>query len=301
MLYSRGFDVLVQVHKHGSVSKAATALGISAPAVSAQIKSMEEQFGIVFFHRTTRSVTATNAMEKLAITLQNGEAEFTDLLNSLSGEKERPYGKLRLNAPMAFGEKFLVSPIAEFARLYPEVTIDAEFNDNRVHLIEEGYDLIIRIGKLEDSGLIAKRLSGFNSILCASPEFLKRYQKPENPSDLSHLPAVIYSNASAQLSYRNPAGKAGHVALQPAIYANAIGMLLEATMKGIGIARLPAFACKDYIDSGALVSLLPDYTLIPEMDIYAIYPDRRYLPLKVRKFIDLLGEKLGELDKQDRL
>lgn len=301
MLYARGLDVLIQVYKYGSISQAAKALGISAPAVSAQIKSLEAQFGLVLFNRTTRSVTPTEATEKLVATLQHSAAEFTDVLDSLSGEKERPYGKLRLNAPMAFGEKFLVSPIAEFARRYPEVIIDAEFNDNRVHLVEEGYDLIIRIGKLEDSGLIAKRLCGFRSILCASPAFLSRYQKPHHPSDLSHLPAVIYSNAPAQLSYRAPGGETGHIALQPAIYANAIGMLLEATIQGVGIARLPAFACQDYIESGALLPLLPDYVLIPEMDIYAIYPDRRYLPLKVRKFIDLLAEQLGTLDKQGRL
>lgn len=301
MLYARGLTIIMEVHKYGSLSKAAKALGISAPAVSAQIKSLEEQFGFVLFNRTTRSVVATEATEKLVAMLHNSEMEFTDLLDSLSGEQERPFGKLRLNAPMAFGEKFLVAPIAEFAKRYPDVVIDAEFNDNRVHLVEEGYDLVIRIGKLEDSGLIAKRLSGFQSILCASPAFLNRYQKPENPADLLHLPAVIYSNAAPQLTYRSPAGETGNIALQPAIYANAIGMLLEATLQGVGIARLPAFACQDQIESGALVPLLPDYTLTPEMDIYAIYPDRRYLPLKVRKFIDLLDEKLGSLDKQNRL
>lgn len=301
MLYARGLTIIMQVHKYGSLSKAAKALGISAPAVSAQIKLMEEQLGFVLFNRTTRSVVATEATEKLVSTLHHNETEFTDLLDSLSGEQERPFGKLRLNAPMAFGEKFLVAPIAEFARRYPDVVIDAEFSDNRVHLVEEGYDLVIRIGKLEDSGLIAKRLSGFKSVLCASPEFIDRYQNPSKPSDLAQLPAVIYSNAPPQLSYRSLSGETGSVTLQPAIYANAIGMLKEATLQGVGIARLPAFACNDYLESGRLIRLLPDYTLTPEMDIYAIYPDRRYLPLKVRKFIDLLVDKLGQLDQEGKI
>ena len=295
MIYAGGFEMAREVANHGSFTKAADALGVSAAAVSKQIKALEQRLGLVLFHRTTRTVSLTEAGKQLVDALNRGDDEVSNLLAQLAEGLERPSGRLKLNAPMAFGERFLVDPITEYARLYPDVIVDAEFNDKRVHLVEEGYDLIIRIGALEDSGLIAKRLCDFPSHLCASPALLDTYGVPATPDDLRSLPAVIYTNAStgASLSYRTPEGKQGTINLAPAIYANSIGMLVESTVKAIGFARLPAFACQQHLDDGRLIKLLPDYTTLPERGIYAIYPDKRFLPLKVRKFIDLLSSRLG--------
>jgi DNA-binding transcriptional LysR family regulator len=158
MIFESGFEAVREVARHGSFTNAAKALGVSGPAVSRQVKSLEERLGLVLFHRTTRMVTLTEAGQQLVDTLDRGSDEVSGLIERLAEGQERPFGKLRLNAPMAFGEKFLVGPIAEFASLYPDVTVDVEFDDKRVHLVEEGYDLIIRIGALEDTGLIAKKL-----------------------------------------------------------------------------------------------------------------------------------------------
>ena len=293
MFLANSFKIVLEVARQGTFVDAARMLGISAPAVSKQIKQLENQLGFVIFNRTTRSVVLTEAGKQLADCLDRSHDEMQSLLQQLSDHQERPSGKLKINAPMAFGERFLVSPIADYALLYTDVTVDVEFSDHRVHLVEEGYDLIIRIGKLEDSGLVAKRLSHFASHLCASPAFLSRHGTPQSPDELKQLPAVIYSNAAAQISYQTPDNRTGVISLNPAIYANSMGMLMESTLKGVGFARLPAFACSTYLADGRLIRLLADHKLTPEMGIYAIYPDRRYLPLKVRKFIDLLSDHLS--------
>jgi DNA-binding transcriptional LysR family regulator len=249
-------------------------------------------------------VVLAEAGKQLYDTLNRGDDEISALLEKLAEGHERPSGRLRVNAPMAFGERFLVRPIAEYAALYPDVVVDAEFTDKRVHLVEEGYDLVIRIGALEDSGLIAKRLCDCPGLVCASPAFVKKYGLPQTPEQLEGLPSVVYSGASSGplLTYRDTAGRDGSLAMRPSVYSNSLGMMLAATLQGIGYARMPVFACAGLIQSGALIQLIPDYQITPEMGIYAIYPDKRFLPLKVRKFIEILDKRLpdtGSIKKPD--
>ena len=295
MIFDTGFEAVREVAKQGSFKNAARMLGITGPAVSRQVKSLEERLGLVLFHRTTRTVTLTEAGRQLVDTLDRGSEEVSGLIERLAEGQERPFGKLKINAPMAFGEKFLVGPIAEYASLYPDVIVDVEFDDRRVHLVEEGYDLIIRIGALEDTGLIAKKLCDFATIICASPGFLAHHGHPGTPSDLTRLPAVVYSNSASgnSMNYRNVNGDVGVVNLSPAIYANSIGMLLEATKQGLGFCRLPEILCAEALSDGTLIEILSEYDLIPERAIFAMYPEKRYLPLKVRKFIDHLSARLS--------
>lgn len=294
MIFESGFEAVREVAKQGSFTNAARVLGITGPAVSRQVKSLEERLGLVLFHRTTRTVTLTEAGQQLVGTLERGNEEVSGLIERLAEGQQRPFGKLKINAPMAFGEKFLVGPIAEYASLYPDVTVDVEFDDKRVHLVEEGYDLVIRIGALEDTGLIAKKLCDFPAVICASPEFLANHGKPQTPAELTKLPAVVYSNSASghSMSYRGLNGDVGVVSLSPAIYANTIGMLLEATKQGLGFSRLPKVFCAEAIGDGTLTEILPEYDLIPDRAIFAMYPEKRHLPLKVRKFIDHLSQTL---------
>ena len=295
MIFANGYEMVREVAKHQSFTKAANALGVSSAAVSRQVKSLEQRLGLLLFHRTTRSVALTEAGRDLVDALNRSEGEVSSCLDQLGEGKEKPSGKLKINAPMAFGERFLVAPIAEYARLYTDVILDIKFNDKRVHLIEEGYDLVIRIGALEDSGLVAKRLCDFPSHICASKDFIIQYGKPSSPEDLRKLPFVQYTNnpLGNTLSYKETGGRESSVSLAPAIYTNSLAMLVESTLKGIGFARLPAFAVENHIESGELIRLLCDYECLPERAIYAIYPDKRFLPLKVRKFIDLLDDRLN--------
>ena len=202
---------------------------------------------------------------------------------------------MRLNVPMSFGELFLRKPIAEYALAYPDVVVDVDFEDRRVHLIEEGFDLVVRIGVLEDSGLIATRVGDCPLYLCASPQFVERHGGITDPAQIPSLPAIIYSNSDGAPSWscQDRSGQVHSHPLRPVFYANSAGMMLEACRNGIGLAGLPAFSCQHDIDNGNILRLFPQMTTAPERGIYAIYPDRRYLPLKVRTFIELLQGALG--------
>lgn len=295
MIFETGFETMRAVAENSSFTKAARQLGVTGPAVSKQIKQLEERLSLTLFHRTTRSVTLTESGKQLFSALEKSNEELSSLIELLAEDRQRPFGKLKINAPMSFGEKFLAEPIAEFGKIYPDVTLEVEFDDKKVHLIEEGYDLIIRIGALESSTLIAKKLCNFSATICASPEFIDFYGMPATPEELQKLPAVIYTNSGTAIEYENPEGTRGSINSRPAIYANSIEMLTEATLKGIGYVRLPDFFNSKYLNNGSLVSLLPNFKLLPERGIYAIYPDRRYLPLKVRKFIDHLATSMNNV------
>ena len=294
MVLSTNFKTLLEVAGQGSFVGASRALGISAAAVSKQIKKLEEQLGFLLFHRTTRSVVLTESGKQLVDCLKRNRDETQHLLVQLSDKHGQPSGRLRINAPMGFGEKFLVSPLTEYAKLYPRVILDVEFNDHKIHPIDDGFDVIIRIGRLVDSELIARKLADFSIYLCASPAFIKKFGEVNTPEKLSRLPAVIYSYALQQVNYVAPDGKNGTLNLKPAIFANSIGMMLNATLKGIGFARLPAFACNQEIKDGKLIHLLPSYSIAPDVGLYAIYPNREYLPLKVRTFVDLISNHFSK-------
>jgi len=295
MLYSSGIDVFRAVIRQGSFVGAAQELGISGAAVSKQIKRLEQRLNLVLFYRTTRRVVPTEAAQRLAEQLFRSDDEFDTLLDQLSAAQLSPSGRLRVNVPMSFGELFLRRPIAVYAKQYPEVVVDVDFDDRRVHLVEDGYDLVVRIGVLEDSGLIARRVGNCPLYLCASPDLIERSGRPQRPGDVSALPAVIYSIASGGTSWscRGPDGESHSVALRPALYANSAGMMLEACLAGVGVAILPDFSCSEALADGRLVRLLSDFDTVPDRGIYVVYPDKRFVPLKVRSFIDVIAAELG--------
>ena len=295
MIFDNGFEVIREVAKTGSFTVAARNLGVSGAAVSRQVKAVEQRLNLVLFNRTTRVVTLTESGETLVEALNRSGNEVSAIIENLTNGLEHPSGRLKINAPMSFGEKFLVEKITQYAISYPDVTVDITFDDRRVHLVEEGYDLVIRIGALEDSGVIAKKLCDFPVSVCASPDFIRHHGVPKTPEGLRDLPAVIYTNAATGLyiKLRNKYGSEHSVELSPAIYANSIGMLLESTLSGIGFASLPTIFCDVDLQEGKLIRLLNDHTIVPELGVFALYPDRRYLPMKVRKFIDMLSAYLA--------
>ena len=292
MFLQSSYEALRAVVQTRSFTKAGEVLGISSAAVGKHIKVLEARLNLRLFHRTTRTVTPTEAALKLADALHHSQDYLTQTLDQLADAQTAPTGKLRVNVPMSYGEQFLAPAIARYAALYPDVIVDVDFDDKRVHLIEEGYDVIVRIGALEDSGLIAKRISDFPILLCASPDFIASHGMPEMPAHMAHFPMICYSNAPTPSlwHYRTPEGQAQSLSLSPALYANSATMMKEACLAGVGVALLPYFSCQTEIADGRLVSLLPDYHVTPERAVYVIYPERHFLPQKVRLFIDVLSE-----------
>ena len=295
MIFASRFEIVHKVLQHGSFTKAAEALDISPAAVSQQVKKLEDELKLLLFHRTTRSVTPTEIGARLGAALDQSRSLLDGVLQDFADAQDVPSGRLRLNVPMSFGEMFLRRPIAAYAKQHPDVVVDVDFDDRRVNLIEDGYDLVVRIGALQDSGLVARKVGDCPILLCASPDFLARHGTPHKPRDISALPSVVYANApdGAAWSCRSTAGRITHVPLKPAFYANSAGMMLDACLAGIGLALLPAFSCTAELAAGRLVQVLPDHATDPERGIYAVYPDRRYLPMKTRAFIDLLNADLA--------
>ena len=298
MLYSSAVEIFCEVIRQGSFIGAANALGISGAAVSKQIKRLETELNMVLFYRRTRRVVPTESGQRLADILIRNDDELGAVLEQISAAQERPTGRLRVNVPMSFGELFLRGPIADFARKYPDVVVDVDFDDRRVHLVEDGYDLVVRIGVLEDSGLIARRVGDCPLILCAAPDLLDRYDTVLTSNDVSRLPAIIYSLTAdgRNWTFRDASGEQQSIALQPVLYANSAGMMLEACLRGVGVAILPDFSCAEALADGRLVRVLPQLETSPDRGIYVVYPDKRFVPLKVRAFIDSIASAMGHYD-----
>ena len=292
MIFNSSFDVFVSIVKTGSFTKAAQKLGISGAAVGKHIKNLEQKLNVRLFQRTTRTVTPTDAALKLFDAVTSSRDYLNEVLEQISEEQQTPSGRLRVNVPMSYGEQYLSKPLAAYAARYPDVIVDVDFDDKRVHLIEEGYDLVVRIGVLEDSGLIAKRISDFEIVFCAAPSLIEEKGMPSAPQDIKGWPMVCYSNAPnpGLYSYADLTGQTQSVTLSPQLYANSASMMTEACIEGVGVAILPQFSCGKAIKDGRLVQILKSYPQPSERGVYAIYPDKQFTPLKVRRFIDLLGE-----------
>lgn len=292
MYLSTSFEVLIAIVETRSFTEAASKVGMTGAAVGKHVKNLEKQLNLRLFHRTTRIVTPTEAALKLYDVAHTSRDFFNETLDQLSQDQETPSGRLRLNVPMSYGEQFLAKPLAKFAARFPDVVVDVDFDDKRVHLIEEGYDLVVRIGVLEDSGLIAKRISDFQMILCAAPALLAQRGTPAVPSDLAHWPMVCYSNAASPgtFAYSDVTGQIQSVTLSPKLYANSANMMTEAAISGVGVALLPKFSCQAAIDDGLLHPLLTEYNQPEDRGVYVVYPEKKFTPLKVRRFIEILEE-----------
>ncbi len=265
---------------------------MSGPAVSKQIQALEDRLGVRLLNRTTRSVTLT---DEGALYLDRAGKALEDLQEAerrIQELKDCPTGKLKINAPMSFGNRYLAGPIAKFARRYPEVRLEVDFDDRWVDMIAEGYDVVVRIGVLEDSNLIARKLAHCPIFLCASPAYVVRYGLPDQPSQLSDFPAIIYSKHGQSEDWRYQAsnGDRGSVRLNRNFAGNSAEMQVEACLQGLGIGLLPAFVAREHLDSGALLRVLPEFETWPQRGIYALFPQNRHLAIRVRLFVDWLSQ-----------
>lgn len=284
--------IFVQVAQLQSFVAAGRALGMSGPAVSKHIQALEDRLGVRLLNRTTRSVTLT---EEGALYLERAGKALEDLQEAerrIQELKDCPTGKLKINAPMSFGNQYLVGPIAQFAQRYPDVKLEVDFDDRWVDVIAEGYDVVVRIGVLEDSSLIARKLASCPIILCASPGYKAQHGLPEMPSQLPDFPAIIYNKhgQSEEWRYQASNGSRGSARLHRDFAGNSAEMQLEACLQGLGIALLPAFVASEHLDSGALLQVLPEFVTYPQRGIYALFPQNRHLAIRVRLFIDWLSE-----------
>jgi len=287
-------SAFLEVAKHQSFAGAARALGISGPAVSKQVQNLEDQLGVKLLYRTTRKVSLTDEGNIYYQRARKALEDLDEAEQQIQELKACPTGRLKLNAPMSFGNQYLAKPIAEFARAYPEVEMEVDFDDRWVDVVGEGFDVVIRIGVLEDSSLRARKLATCPIVLCAAPSLIEQHQQQhgdiESPSDISAMPGIVYSKHEQieEWHYGDANGQAGSVRINKAFSGNSAELQVQACQAGLGVALLPIFAIAESLASGDLVQLLPNYQTHPERGIYAVYPENRHVSTRVRLFIDHL-------------
>lgn len=284
--------IFLEVAKYESFAGAARALGLTGPAISKQVQSLEDQLGVKLLNRTTRHVSLT---EEGALYFEKARKALDDLNEAeqqIHELKARPTGKLKVSAPMSFGTQFLTRPIAAFAEHYPEVELEIDFNDRLVDVVAEGFDVVIRIGSLEDSNLVARKLAPCPIILCAGKKLIENAGLPTLAEQLIDYPGIVYTRHTQKevWRYRSTDGKILSQTLNRNFSANTAEMMLAACLQGLGVAMLPMFSADSHLRSGELVALFPEQKAYPATDIYALYPQNAYLSARTRLFIDWLKD-----------
>ncbi len=294
-------EAFVAVVETGSFTQAAERLGLAKSAVSRRVSALESRLGVELLRRTTRRLDLTDTGlgfyergARLLADLEEAEAAAAQSHGELRG-------KLKVALPVSFGVRHMCAPIAEFTRSHPELYFELDLNDRRVDLLEEGADLALRIGRLEDSSLIARRLFDARTAVVASPGYLERHGVPAEPADLTKHRCLVYSNLPEPRRWvcRDTDGEAVAVTVTPAMSASNGDLLARMALEGQGIAIQPTFIVGDAIAEGRLVSLFGRYSW-PVTPAYAVYPPTRHLSFRVRAFIDFLAEYFAGTPAWDR-
>ena len=290
----------VRTVDRGSQAAAAPDLGVTPAMVGRYVRALEDRLGTRLLNRTTATQSLTEA--GLAFHAQASLIldQMEDAEMAASDRQTEPRGVLRLNAPMVFGVRYLAAAVAEFGRLHPQLRVDLALNDRVVDLVEEGYDMAVRIGRLPDSSLIARRLAPCQIVLCASPDYLARVGTPERPDDLRGHNCLLYAYSRNGDTWRLR-GREGTAEVKPQgnLIANNGDALLAASLAHAGISLQPSFIAADALRDGALVRVLPDWSL-ESLTVFAVYPSARNLSPKVRSFVDFLAGRFGDDPPWDR-
>jgi len=286
--------MFVAVVEAGSISAAAERLEVAKSAVSRRLSDLEARLGAELMHRTTRRLGLTDSGRALFERAQRLLADLEEAEQAVSQAHGAIRGRLKVALPLSFGLLYLAPLINEFMRLHPELEFELDFNDRQIDLMQEGFDLAIRIAKLPDSSLIARRLAPIRHALCASSDYLARHGTPLRAADLAGHAGLAYSNLAnpGLWHYVGPDGQPGSVQVPVKLRANNGDFLCRAAIAGQGVILHPTFYLKDALRTGALLPLLTDH-LWPELNAYAVYPSTRHLSRRVRAFVDFLAEKLA--------
>ena len=288
-----GMRVFAAIVDRGGFAAAGQTLGISKTMTSKHLASIEDRLGVRLLHRTTRKIGLTEIGTEYFRRCQEILRLVDDADAHLLDSGGQPRGLLRLNAPVSFSEMHLAPSIADYRKLYPNVQLELAVDDRVVDLIEEGFDLAVRIGQLKDSSLVARRLAPANVVLAASPAYLERRGIPERPDDLIRHDCLLYTYSSERDEWRFD-GSDGSRAIRVSgpLVSNNGGILMRAALDGQGIADLPTFIIGDALRQGRLVEVLAGHRR-QNRGIFAVFPANRHLSPKVRSFVDFLVGRFG--------
>ena len=285
-------NLFVRVAERGSFSAVAEQLGVARSVVTRQIAALEAHLGVKLMARSTRRLTLTSAgaayLEKCRVILNLVEAAETNVAE----EHLTPRGNLRIGLPLTFGLKRLLPVLLDFAQRYPEIRLDMDYTDRRLNLIEEGFDLSIRITDRLEPGDIVRKLGSCRLWVVASPDYLARHGRPQHPAELKHHECLTYTTDAHHATWLfRVDGRLERVDVRSRISANNGEALVEAAAAGLGIALQPDFIAEPYLAAGKVEVLLEPFSQ-PDPGIYVVLPGNRYVPYRVRVFIDFLAAQL---------
>jgi DNA-binding transcriptional LysR family regulator len=287
-------EVFTRVVEHGSFAKAAERLGISTSACSRHVADLEAHLDSRLLNRTTRRLSLTESGQAFFERCVQVLADLKEAEQAAAASAARPRGTLKLTCSISFGVRHVAPLVAAFAARHPEMRFDVQLSDRFVDLVEEGFDLALRIGESPAQNLIARKLGETCLVPCAAPSYLRGHGAPETPADLAAHACLTYEYLPQRNTwrFRDQAGGEHSVRVAGPMHANNGEMLAAAAVEGIGIALEPDFIVGADLAAGRLVRILKDYAPTPT-GIYAVYPSRRHLSAKVRAFVDFLAERFA--------
>lgn len=292
--------LFVRVAEVGSFSAAATQLNVARSVVTRRILALERYLGVQLIVRNTRRLALTPAGTAYLEKCREILARIEEAEAALSADNQVPRGHLRITLPLSFGVRQLMPLLTTFLESHPAISFELDFNDRRVDLIEGGFDLAIRIADRLLPGDVARRISASRLVDVAAPSYLERQGRPLHPADLKHHECFGYLLDDHSSWAYQIEGEWRRFPVSGRLAANSGEALLAAARSGLGIARLPTFLAADAVRSGELEILLADYPA-PTLGVYAVYPDNRHVPHRVRALVDHLVETLGSHPFWDRI
>jgi len=286
--------IFAQVLEAGSFTAAADRLGMSKQSVSRRLMQLEERLGVRLLNRSTRRLDATPLGQHYYQSALRLLGEVQQVEHDISGQAQALRGTLRLSAPLSFAMSHLGCLLTEFLQLHPQVDVEVDLSDRAVDLIGEGYDLALRIGALEDSSLIARRIASVERLYCASPAYLQARGVPLKPEDLAGHDCLPYGHSrQVQWQFRQ-GGKAQAIQVTGRMRANNGELLRDAAIAGMGVTYLPTFIVGQALADGRLVNVLEEWTP-PALQLSAVYPQHRQVARPVQGFVSFLRERLVQL------
>ncbi len=287
-----GIKTVIAVVESGSFTAASERLNMSKALVSKYISEIERSLDIRLFNRTTRKISLTDAGTHYYQHAMEVLERYEGLVDAVVGEQSSPKGSLRVSAPVTFGENWLAEYLPEFCQTYPNIDLGLVLTNHAVDMLEEGIDVRIKVGYVNDSSLVARHISDVSRIMCASPDYIRHYGQPDKLADLARHKCILDTNFGHERHWSlvNGKGQKETVEIFPQLACNSPQAIVNMAKAGGGIAFVSLHAAIDGISSGELVELFPDYQS-EQLGLYVIYPHRKYLSTKVRCFVEFMREK----------
>ncbi|MEJ6650593.1 MAG: LysR family transcriptional regulator [Burkholderiales bacterium] len=283
-------NLFVRIVETGSFSAVARELEMLQPSVSKHMNMLEQSLGVRLLNRTTRKISLTEAGKEYFERCQRIIDDVNELETEVLGLVNKPTGTLRITSPVAFGQIYMLPLLLAFRNQVAEFGVDLSFDDRYADLVQEGFDVGIRFGELEDSQLIARHVGSSARVCVASPSYLSKYGAPGVPNDLKNHNCITYTHLFSSVWPLRDAKGLLSIKVGGNFRANSGYAIRDAVLNGVGIALVPALLVKEQIESGTVVPLLNDYASDP-IKISAVYPSNRLIPRKVKLFVDFMKEE----------